>query len=96
MTIITQDCLCFFLRANQSNVPFLTPLATVDVLQVGHLGEDYEEWVHQPIATKEGPRFFQSDFWEVCIYLFHLFLFSISHIKFSIIGNVNKPLIFIL
>ncbi|CAD5320373.1 unnamed protein product [Arabidopsis thaliana] len=34
------------------------------VFQVGHLGEDYEEWVHQPIATKEGPRFFQSDFWE--------------------------------
>ncbi|ESQ52083.1 hypothetical protein EUTSA_v10017638mg, partial [Eutrema salsugineum] len=31
---------------------------------VGHLGEAYEEWVHQPIVTKEGPRFFQSDFWE--------------------------------
>lgn len=33
--------------------------------QVGHLGETYQEWVHQPIATKEGPRFFESDFWEV-------------------------------
>ncbi|KAL2484180.1 Fatty acid 2-hydroxylase 1 [Forsythia ovata] len=34
------------------------------VFQVGHLGEDYQEWVHQPIASKEGPRFFESDFWE--------------------------------
>ncbi|KAG2326782.1 hypothetical protein Bca52824_009510 [Brassica carinata] len=33
------------------------------VFQVGHLGETYEEWVHQPIVTK-GPRFFHSDFWE--------------------------------
>lgn len=34
------------------------------VFQVGYLGEDYEEWVHQPIPTKQGPRFFASDFWE--------------------------------
>ncbi|XP_060203118.1 dihydroceramide fatty acyl 2-hydroxylase FAH1-like [Lycium barbarum] len=34
------------------------------VFQVGHLGEAYEEWVHQPIVNKEGPRFFESDFWE--------------------------------
>lgn len=34
------------------------------VFQVGHLGEDYQEWVHQPIVSKEGPRFFASDFWE--------------------------------
>ncbi|KAK4488091.1 hypothetical protein RD792_003833 [Penstemon davidsonii] len=34
------------------------------VFQVGHLGEAYEEWVHQPIVSKEGPRFFESDFWE--------------------------------
>lgn len=34
------------------------------VFQVGHLGEAYEEWVHQPIVSKEGPRFFASDFWE--------------------------------
>lgn len=33
--------------------------------QVGHLGEAYQEWVHQPIVSKEGPRFFESDFWEV-------------------------------
>ncbi|KAL2474897.1 Fatty acid 2-hydroxylase 1 [Abeliophyllum distichum] len=34
------------------------------VFQVGHLGEAYQEWVHQPIVSKEGPRFFESDFWE--------------------------------
>lgn len=33
--------------------------------QVGHLEEAYQEWVHQPIVSKEGPRFFESDFWEV-------------------------------
>lgn len=39
------------------------------VLQVGHLGESYQEWVHQPIASREGPRFFESDFWEVFHFL---------------------------
>ncbi|KAJ4975569.1 hypothetical protein NE237_000675 [Protea cynaroides] len=34
------------------------------VFQVGHLGESYQEWVHQPIVSREGPRFFASDFWE--------------------------------
>ncbi|XP_021818174.1 dihydroceramide fatty acyl 2-hydroxylase FAH1 [Prunus avium] len=34
------------------------------VFQVGHLGEAYQEWVHQPIVCKEGPRFFESEFWE--------------------------------
>ncbi|KAK7260415.1 hypothetical protein RIF29_26439 [Crotalaria pallida] len=34
------------------------------VSQVGHLGEAYDEWVHQPIVSKEGPRFFESDFLE--------------------------------
>ncbi|XP_062094540.1 dihydroceramide fatty acyl 2-hydroxylase FAH2-like [Humulus lupulus] len=34
------------------------------VFQVGHLGDAYQEWVHQPIPTKESPRFFESDFWE--------------------------------
>ena len=33
--------------------------------QVGHLGKAYEEWVHQPIISREGPRFFGSDFLEV-------------------------------
>ncbi|KAL3851536.1 hypothetical protein ACJIZ3_013418 [Penstemon smallii] len=35
------------------------------VFQVGHLGEAYQEWVHQPIISKEGPRFFGSDFAEL-------------------------------
>ncbi|KAG6483916.1 dihydroceramide fatty acyl 2-hydroxylase FAH1-like [Zingiber officinale] len=34
------------------------------VFQVGHLGEAYEEWVHQPIVSKEGPRFFQNEILE--------------------------------
>ncbi|KAJ3670041.1 hypothetical protein LUZ60_010365 [Juncus effusus] len=31
------------------------------VFQVGHLGERYQEWVHQPIVSKEGPRFFANN-----------------------------------
>ncbi|KAJ6776698.1 FATTY ACID HYDROXYLASE [Salix koriyanagi] len=34
------------------------------VFQVGHLGEAYEEWVHQPIVSREGPRFFENEFVE--------------------------------
>eukprot|EP00897_Mesotaenium_endlicherianum_P009154 jgi/Mesen1/8267/ME000448S07424 len=34
------------------------------VFQVGHLGDRYEEWVHQPVVTRESPRFFESDFCE--------------------------------
>ncbi|CAL9113816.1 dihydroceramide fatty acyl 2-hydroxylase FAH1 [Musa acuminata AAA Group] len=34
------------------------------VFQVGHLGEAYQEWVHQPIVSKEGPRFFANDLLE--------------------------------
>lgn len=36
-----------------------------ETTKVGHLGEQYEEWVHQPIVSKEGPRFFENDFMEV-------------------------------
>lgn len=35
------------------------------VFQVGHLGERYDEWVHQPIVSKVGPRLFESDFFEM-------------------------------
>ncbi|GAB2214005.1 hypothetical protein Drorol1_Dr00018335 [Drosera rotundifolia] len=35
------------------------------VFQVGHLGEAYDEWVHQPIVSKEAPRFFANDFAEL-------------------------------
>ncbi|TVU48893.1 hypothetical protein EJB05_00175 [Eragrostis curvula] len=34
------------------------------VFQVGHLEEEYQEWVHQPIVSKEGPRFFENDVLE--------------------------------
>lgn len=36
-------------------------------LKVGHLGEAYEEWVHQPIVSKDGPRFFENEILEVCL-----------------------------
>lgn len=35
------------------------------VAQVGYLGADYDEWVHQPVTRKESPRFFESDFLEM-------------------------------
>ncbi|KAK2966973.1 hypothetical protein RJ640_009543 [Escallonia rubra] len=35
-----------------------------NLTQVGHLGEAYEEWVHQPIVSKETPRFFANHFLE--------------------------------
>ncbi|XVE89456.1 hypothetical protein DITRI_Ditri19aG0202800 [Diplodiscus trichospermus] len=34
------------------------------VFQVGHLGETYQEWVHQPIVSNESPRFFESNVLE--------------------------------
>ncbi|KMZ57746.1 Fatty acid 2-hydroxylase [Zostera marina] len=43
--------------AGRFNVDMKKPLFS----QVGHLGEAYQEWVHQPIVSKEGPRFFRSD-----------------------------------
>lgn len=43
---------------------FVVDLDKPLVFQVGHLREAYQEWVHQPIVSKEGPRFFESDFWE--------------------------------
>ncbi|XP_072958155.1 dihydroceramide fatty acyl 2-hydroxylase FAH1-like isoform X2 [Typha angustifolia] len=35
------------------------------VFQVGHLGKHYQEWVHQPIVSKESPRFFANDLLEM-------------------------------
>ncbi|KEH37077.1 fatty acid 2-hydroxylase-like protein [Medicago truncatula] len=43
---------------------FVVDLDKPLVFQVGHLGEAYEEWVHQPIVSKEGPRFFQNEVLE--------------------------------
>ena len=34
------------------------------VFQVGHLEEHYQEWVHQPVVSKEGPHFFANDTME--------------------------------
>lgn len=48
------------------------------ILQVGHLEEQYQDWVHQPIVSKEGPRFFANDVLEVKIqfsFALHLFEF---------------------
>lgn len=45
------------MAAKGFNVDLNKPL----VFQVGHLGDSYEEWVHQPIISKEGPRFFEND-----------------------------------
>ncbi|KAK4751187.1 hypothetical protein SAY87_004669 [Trapa incisa] len=43
---------------------FQVDLSKPLVAQVGHLGEDYEEWVHQATVSKEGPRFFESNILE--------------------------------
>ncbi|KMT03841.1 hypothetical protein BVRB_8g188450 [Beta vulgaris subsp. vulgaris] len=43
---------------------FVVDLDKPLVSQVGHLGEAYDEWVHQPIVSKEGPRFFANDILE--------------------------------
>ena len=37
----------------------------ISTVQVGHLGEAYGSWVHQPIISKKTPRFFKNDFLEV-------------------------------
>ncbi|RRT39924.1 hypothetical protein B296_00030033, partial [Ensete ventricosum] len=34
-------------------------------LKVGHLGEEYQDWVHQPIVSKEIPRLFANDILEL-------------------------------
>ncbi|XP_062095149.1 dihydroceramide fatty acyl 2-hydroxylase FAH1-like [Humulus lupulus] len=47
------------------NKPFTVDLNKPLVFQVGHLGEAYDQWVHQPIVSKEGPRFFANDFCEL-------------------------------
>ncbi|CAN1290284.1 Dihydroceramide fatty acyl 2-hydroxylase FAH2 [Linum perenne] len=43
---------------------FVVDLDKPLVFQVGHLGEAYDEWVHQPIVSREGPRFFANDVME--------------------------------
>ncbi|KMZ68892.1 Fatty acid 2-hydroxylase [Zostera marina] len=43
---------------------FTVDLSKPLVFQVGHLGDGYQEWVHQPIVGKVGPRLFASDILE--------------------------------
>ncbi|GAB4830117.1 cytochrome P450 [Ancistrocladus abbreviatus] len=43
---------------------FAVDLSKPLVFQVGHLGEAYDEWVHQPIVSRTGPRFFSNDILE--------------------------------
>lgn len=43
---------------------FTVDLNKALVFQVGHLGEYYQEWIHKPIVSKEGPRFFENDLLE--------------------------------
>ncbi|XP_020597137.1 dihydroceramide fatty acyl 2-hydroxylase FAH1-like isoform X2 [Phalaenopsis equestris] len=47
--------------AQEFSVDLSKPL----VFQVGHLGEAYQEWVHQPIVCKEGPRLFENHIMEL-------------------------------
>ncbi|GBG81839.1 hypothetical protein CBR_g34020 [Chara braunii] len=47
---------------NRNN--FEVDLNKPSVFQVGHLKERYEEWLHKPILTKEGPRLFENGFCE--------------------------------
>lgn len=43
---------------------FTVDLDKALVFQVGHLGKGYQEWVHQPIVSKEAPRFFENNVLE--------------------------------
>ncbi|CAM6092331.1 unnamed protein product [Calypogeia fissa] len=39
-------------------------LAKPIVCQVGYLGLDYDDWVHDPVISRDTPRLFESDFCE--------------------------------
>ncbi|XP_042386580.1 dihydroceramide fatty acyl 2-hydroxylase FAH1-like, partial [Zingiber officinale] len=43
---------------------FTVDLTKPLVFQVGRLGDAYQEWVHQPIISREGPRFFANNVLE--------------------------------
>lgn len=51
-------------KSFQNESLFEVDLSQPLVFQVGYLGEKYDSWVHQPIISKESPRFFSSDFCE--------------------------------
>ncbi|KAG0604244.1 hypothetical protein M758_10G156100 [Ceratodon purpureus] len=51
-------------RVDDKAKTYTVDLSKPLVFQVGHLGDCYQEWVHQPIVQKESPRFFGNDFLE--------------------------------
>ena len=52
--------------------------------QVGHLEEQYQEWVHQPVVSKEGPRFFENGVLEVK-YILSIALYRIYNPENSVL-----------
>ncbi|KAJ7571149.1 hypothetical protein O6H91_01G151800 [Diphasiastrum complanatum] len=52
-------------RSSISTDSFEVDLRKPLVFQVGHLGDRYQEWVHEPIVCKESPRFYYSDVAEL-------------------------------
>ncbi|KAM7258139.1 hypothetical protein ACFE04_013880 [Oxalis oulophora] len=67
--------------------PFIVDLNKPIVFQVGHLGQDYDKWVHHPIVSKEGPRFFGNDFMEELSVRTYKIIYFMSTLSLLIIGD---------
>lgn len=52
-------------ESNDTSGLFQVDLSKALVFQVGHLGDRYDAWVHDPIVSKQGPRLFESDLMEM-------------------------------
>ncbi|OAE23833.1 hypothetical protein AXG93_369s1270 [Marchantia polymorpha subsp. ruderalis] len=52
-------------KSNSDTKKYTVDLSKPIVGQVGYLGADYDEWVHDPIVSRESPRFFESDISEI-------------------------------
>lgn len=71
MQDVIPSCHCLYIWCLGHTVMHVTQVRKLSCLcstQVGHLGEGYQEWVHQPIVQKESPRFFANNFLEVKYY----------------------------
>lgn len=71
MQDVIPSCHCLYIWCLGHTVMHVTQVRKLSCLcstQVGHLGEGYQEWVHQPIVQKESPRFFANDLLEVKYY----------------------------
>lgn len=66
-TVRLQECYrnCFLRCRSELHSSGCRPSNFRIFLQVGYLGADYDEWVHDPIVSRESPRFFESDISEV-------------------------------